>query len=50
MVGSDWPVCLVAGSYTQVINLVKQYADGQSTETQQAILGANAQRFWRLAP
>jgi L-fuconolactonase len=48
MVGSDWPVCLVAGSYSRVMNAVKDYLSHHSEETRTAILGGNAQRFWRL--
>src|SRR5207245_3647572 len=32
MIGSDWPVCTVAASYTQVVNLVEDYLDGYATE------------------
>lgn len=48
MIGSDWPVCLVAGSYSRVMDLVKEYLKGHSAEISSAVLGGNAQRFWRL--
>ena len=48
MIGSDWPVCLVAGSYTRTIEVVKTYLQTQETESRDAVLGANAARFWRL--
>ena len=48
MVGSDWPVCLVAAEYTQVMDVVKNYLDRQSAQVRDAVLGGNAQRFWRL--
>jgi L-fuconolactonase len=48
MVGSDWPVCLVAGQYRRVMGLVKDYLQLQTSETREAVLGGNAQRFWRL--
>ncbi len=48
MIGSDWPVCLVAGSYRRTLDVVKNYMRKHSTETQEAVLGGNAQRFWRL--
>jgi len=48
MVGSDWPVCLVAGPYRGVMGLVKDYLQLQTSETREAVLGGNAQRFWRL--
>jgi L-fuconolactonase len=48
MIGSDWPVCLVAGSYSRVMNLVRDYICRCSADSQAAVLGGNAQRFWRL--
>ena len=50
MIGSDWPVCLVAGSYARTVGIVKEYVLKQKAEWQDAILGGNAQRFWRLTP
>ena len=48
MTGSDWPVCLVAGSYHRTMEVVQNYLQGHSAETREAVLGGNAQRFWRL--
>jgi L-fucono-1,5-lactonase len=48
MVGSDWPVCTVAASYTQVVNLVKDYLGPYAAEEREAVLGGNAAKFWRL--
>jgi L-fuconolactonase len=48
MIGSDWPVCLVAGSYNRTIDVVKNYLQGYPAETRDAVLGENARRFWRL--
>ena len=48
MIGSDWPVCLVAGDYTRVMDVVKHYLQRQTAEVNEAVLGGNAQRFWRL--
>lgn len=48
MIGSDWPVCLVAASYTRVVDIVKDYIRDLPPESQAAVLGGNAQRFWRL--
>jgi len=50
MIGSDWPVCLVAASYGQVIDVVKDYLIGFTREEQDAVLGGNATKFWRLKP
>ena len=46
--GSDWPVCLVAGSYSQVVTLTAGYFSSFSSEEQAAIFGGNAQKFYRL--
>jgi L-fuconolactonase len=48
LIGSDWPVCTLAGSYARVMGLVKDYLSGHSEQERQAILGGNAKRFWRL--
>jgi len=48
MIGSDWPVCLVAASYTQAIGLVKDYILKRAPDRASDVLGGNAQRFWRL--
>jgi len=49
MIGSDWPVCLVAVSYERAVNVVKEYLSLQPTRTREAVLGGNAQRFWKLS-
>lgn len=48
MIGSDWPVCLVAATYSRTVDTVKNYVSGHSSETYAAVLGGNARRFWRL--
>jgi L-fuconolactonase len=48
MIGSDWPVCTLAGSYSRVLGLVKDYLREHSELEREAILGGNAKRFWRL--
>jgi L-fuconolactonase len=48
MIGSDWPVCTVAASYARVMDVVKDYLSRQPTHIQAAVLGENAQRFWKL--
>ena len=47
MIGSDWPVCLVAGSYSRTLDVVKNYLRDHTAETREAVLGGNARRFWR---
>jgi L-fuconolactonase len=48
MIGSDWPVCLVAGDYSRTMHVVLDYLAERPAHERQAILGGNAQRFWRL--
>jgi L-fuconolactonase len=48
MIGSDWPVCLVAASYARALQVVKTYLLAQRPECREGVLGDNAQRFWRL--
>jgi len=48
MIGSDWPVCLVASSYSRTLDVVKNYLKDHMAETREAVLGGNARRFWRL--
>jgi L-fuconolactonase len=48
MIGSDWPVCTVAATYSRTMAVVKDYFAGHSAEVRDAVLGGNAQRFWNL--
>ena len=48
MYGSDWPVCLVAGNYSQVKTLVTDFITDLSQEQQNAIMGGNAAKFYNL--
>src|SRR5271165_2285858 len=48
MIGSDWPVCLVAAAYARVVQVVTDYLGRQNPAWREAVLGGNAQRFWRL--
>jgi L-fuconolactonase len=48
MIGSDWPVCTVAGSYSRVMNVVMDYVSRFSTNARDAVLGRNAESFWNL--
>ncbi len=50
MIGSDWPVCTVAAPYARAMGVVKDYLGRHSIHVQEAIMGANAQRFWKLKP
>jgi len=48
MFGSDWPVCLAAAPYSRVFSTVKNYLARQAVNVRDAVLGGNAQRFWKL--
>ena len=48
MIGSDWPVCTLAGPYARIMNLVKDYLGKYSANEKEAVLGENAAAFWRL--
>jgi L-fuconolactonase len=48
MFGSDWPVCLVAASYEQMLGIVQEYFSSFSITEQQLFFGENATRFYNL--
>ncbi len=48
MIGSDWPVCTVAADYGRTMGLVLEYVRTRPAADQDAVLGGNAARFWRL--
>ena len=48
MFGSDWPVCLLAASYDQVLGAFKSLVDGLSDEERNRIFAENATEFYRL--
>ena len=48
MIGSDWPVCTVAAPYERVMNVVKDYLGKYTASERDAVLGRNAEAFWRL--
>ena len=49
MIGSDWPVCLVAASYARAVEVVKSYLFRKYPEDQARVLGDNARGFYQLA-
>jgi L-fuconolactonase len=49
MIGSDWPVCTVAGSYQDVMDVVSTALDGRTDSEREAVLGGTARRFWNLS-
>ncbi len=48
MYGSDWPVCLLAGSYDQVVEALTANLSGLSDGERQDVFGNNAARWYRL--
>jgi L-fuconolactonase len=48
MLGSDWPVCTLAGSYADVVRVVIDRVAGLTATEQAGILGENAVRVYRL--
>ncbi|HEV3221646.1 MAG TPA: amidohydrolase family protein [Puia sp.] len=48
MFGSDWPVCLQAGSYDQVKQITEDYFKSFSNSEQSDFFGGNAITFYKL--
>src|SRR5699024_10735435 len=48
MFGSDWPVCTLAASYSEVVGIVTEYIQALSDQEQQMIMGGNARAFYDL--
>jgi len=48
LIGSDWPVCKLAGEYDEVIGIVRNYMSRLSANEQEKIYGGNAMRFYGL--
>lgn len=48
MIGSDWPVCTVAASYSEVLGTIVEFIDKYAGQASEAVLGGTAARFWRL--
>ena len=48
MIGSDWPVCLLAGDYATVTGAVRDFIGSLSESEQAAVLGGNAARFYGI--
>ena len=46
--GSDWPVCLLAGQYGEVLGLVENYIQELSQKEKESIMGLNACDFYNL--
>jgi len=48
MVGSDWPVCLVAATYAETLALVRDAIGEYSTDERHRMLSGTAMDFWNL--
>lgn len=48
MFGSDWPVCLLSAEYGQVKDILIQYLTQYPKESQEQVMGLNAQKFYRI--
>lgn len=49
MFGSDWPVCLLAAEYEQVIGVVEEFTDTLSKNEKSWIMGDTAEKFYKLS-
>jgi len=48
MFGSDWPVCLLRGTYSDWVRAVKELSSSLSPDEQAALWGGNAARIYQL--
>ena len=48
MFGSDWPVCLLAGSYEHVVKIIDLFIENLEQEEKNNIIGRNACNFYNL--
>jgi L-fuconolactonase len=46
--GSDWPVCLAAGQYKEVLGVIESFADQLSAHEKDALFGGTAQEFYKI--
>jgi len=48
MIGSDWPVCTLAGGYAATVGIVKDYVEKMGAEEREGILGGNCARIYGI--
>ena len=48
MFGSDWPVCLLAGSYEHVVKIIDLFIEDLNPKEKNNIMGGNACNFYNL--
>jgi L-fuconolactonase len=46
--GSDWPVCLVAGSYSEVVGVIEKFSSQLNEQEKEKIFGSNTMKFYNL--
>ena len=46
--GSDWPVCLVAGSYSEVVGVIEKFSSQLNEQEKDKIFGSNTMKFYNL--
>jgi L-fuconolactonase len=46
--GSDWPVCLVAGSYSEVVGVIEKFSSQLNNEEKKKLFGTNTMKFYNL--
>ncbi len=49
MIGSDWPVCTLAASYSDALDVVLKWSAALSPDEQANILGGNCARFYSVS-
>lgn len=49
MFGSDWPVCMLAGTWKEALAVFTQSIGAQPIEVRERLLGETAQRFYGIA-
>ncbi|MBS4206060.1 amidohydrolase family protein [Lederbergia citrea] len=49
MFGSDWPVCILAASYDEVVKIVTEHLpENLTVEEKELLFGGNAKKFYKL--
>jgi len=48
MIGSDWPVCTLAGSYGETLSIVIDYVSRLPAAHREGVLGANCERIYDI--
>jgi L-fuconolactonase len=46
--GSDWPVSLVAGGYSEVLQVIRKFLIQVSEDEKEKVLSGNTERFYKL--